>query len=738
MNDNNPAVAPTRGAWRPYVRDGALVTALTLTVLVILLKLWDQPLGVPFLYFTDGISETAIVKGILDHGWYQVNPSLGFPFSLDFGDYPLGSDNAHWLLIKAIGVFTGDAALVLNLYFLASFALISLSAFFVLRKLGISRWFAMTAAVLYSFLPYHVMRGTYHVHLGAFWSVPIACLLIIYVMRDPPPLFRREGGRLVRDLRSKRTLLFALGCVLLGSTGIYYAAFTVVLVVSVGALRWLSARDWRPIAAALALSAVIGGTLLVNNLPSIVHRLQDGANPEVAQRVAAEADVYALRPIQLLVPVPGHRIALFSRVTAKSLSAPLNSEGTSYLGLIGAIGLVALVLAGLTRLVGSSASARADNLPLELSSPTLIAILFGVSGGLSWVFGLAGLVEIRAWNRISVFLGFFALAALAWWADRRAARVRWVQARPLLVPAIALVVVVVGVLDQTSSHIIPDARPFEASFESDQRFVERVESQLAPAAAVFQLPFLPFPEAQVEAEALGIRDYDPMRGYLHSDRLRWSFGGMRAREGDWQQSVSMWPVPDLLDAVTAVGFRGLWIDRLGYRDGARGLEQQVGDVLGVEPIVSDDERFSFFRLTAHARDQREELGEPGVEALRRDVLAVPRVSIIVGLTPVPRGVASTSLEGGRDGQIGVRNRDDTVQKVVITGRLRSTTAASGSVQLRIRGERMSVPVTAVATPFEWAITLEPGDHVLEIATMLPPDADDARFVLEDLEVRVGD
>jgi phosphoglycerol transferase len=735
------AVAPVPGpsdGWRPYVRDGALVTALTLAVLAILLKLWDQPLDVPFTYIRDGISETAVVKGILDHGWNQVNPSLGFPFSLDFGDYPLGSDNAHWLFIKVIGVFTSDATLVLNLYFLLSFVLISLSAFFVLRKLGISRWLGVAAAVLYSFLPYHVLRGSQHIHLGAYWSVPVGCLLVVLALRDPPPFFRRDGDRLLADLRSKGTLLFVLGCVLLGSTGLYYAAFTAVLAVSVAVLRSLSTRDWRPVAAALALSVVIGGTLVANNLPSIVHRVQDGANPEVAQRIAAEADNYALRPIQLIAPIPGHRIDAFARVTAETLSAPINSEGTSYLGLIGAVGFVALVLVGLTVLVGRPSSARAPDLPVELAVPTLIAIVFGVSGGLSWGFGLAGIVEIRAWNRLSVFIGFFALAALAWWGGRLAMRLRSLQARPLLVPAAALLLVVVGVLDQTSAAILPDARPNEAAYESDRRFVESVEAELAPGSAVYQLPFLPFPEAELETPPYGMTDYDPLRGYLHSDSLRWSYGGMRGRESDWQESVSSWPVPDLLDAVTAVGFRGLWIDRLGYRDRARRLERQVVDVLRVEPIVSDDDRFSFFSLAAHASGQRRLLGKAGVEALRRDVLAVPRVRPVAGLAPVPVGVASTALAGNLDAELAVRNRDDAVRKIVITGRIRSTTAASGTVQLRIGPERMTIPVTMAAAAFEWLITLDPGDHVLRILTTLSSDVDGVRFVLEDLEARPAD
>ena len=48
-------------------------------------------------------------------------------------------------------------------------------------------------------------------------------------------------------------------------------------------------------------------------------------------------------------------------------------------------------------------------------------------------------------------------------------------------------------------------------------------------AMVFQLPYRRFPETQPLAR---MADYDLMRGYLHSDDLRWSYGFMKGRPGD--------------------------------------------------------------------------------------------------------------------------------------------------------------------------------------------------------------
>jgi phosphoglycerol transferase len=539
---------------------------------------------------------------------------------MDLRDFPLGSDNLHWLLIKGIGLLSGDAVVVTNLYYFASFALVALSAFFVARALGTSRRAGFVVAMLYTFLPYHFLRGTGHLQLAAYFSVPIACLLVVRVWTDDPPFFRRVDGRMRLEWKEWRTLWYVVGALVIASSGLYYAAFCLTLLVAVALLRLAVGRNWTTGASALLLCAVIGGGVLVNTAPSILYRLEHGRNTEVIDRTVQESDIYALRPIQLLSPTPGHRVEQLDQIAAEVLSARNYSDATPFLGLVGAAGFLGLMILLLGLGGRTRRGERAPPLLLRLAALTALATLIGVTGGLSWIIGLAGLTEIRAWNRISVFIAFFALLAVAIWLDRFVAwlpRFRW---KALAVSAGTLLLVALAVLDQTNSFIIPDSRVFAAEWDSDDDFVQAIERRLGPGDAVFQLPYLPFPEGALDLPPYGMEDYDPFRGYLHSDDLRWSYGAMRGREGDWQAQVVELGTKEMLDAVAAVGFRGLWVDRLGYPEEGAAVEDDLRDLLGEAPIVSPDERFVFFDLRPWAAELGDRLGTDGVRALRAETL----------------------------------------------------------------------------------------------------------------------
>ena len=57
-------------------------------------------------------------KGTIDYGWWWCIPSLGAPASLNFGAFP-AHDNTTFLIIKALSLFTGNYALILNLFYLS-------------------------------------------------------------------------------------------------------------------------------------------------------------------------------------------------------------------------------------------------------------------------------------------------------------------------------------------------------------------------------------------------------------------------------------------------------------------------------------------------------------------------------------------------------------------------------------------------------------------------------------------
>src|SRR5207244_12569761 len=103
-------------------------------------------------------------------------------------------------------------------------------------------------------------------------------------------------------------------------------------------------------------------------------------------------------------------------------------------------------------------------------------------------------------------------------------------------------------------------------------FVRAVEATVPANAMIFQLPYVPFPEAAVD----GMGGYELLRGYLHSQSLRWSHAAMRGRLGDlWLRAISDRSPEDLLRVLALAAFDGLTLDRAFYADRGATVEGEL-------------------------------------------------------------------------------------------------------------------------------------------------------------------
>ena len=107
--DLRPAPARRRRTrWLYEARDSTIVAATSALITAWLFKIWEIPLRLPFLYQRDGIAQIAEVKGIIENGWYQFNPRVGWPIGYDHHDFPIGSDNLHYLGLKVMTWFASS------------------------------------------------------------------------------------------------------------------------------------------------------------------------------------------------------------------------------------------------------------------------------------------------------------------------------------------------------------------------------------------------------------------------------------------------------------------------------------------------------------------------------------------------------------------------------------------------------------------------------------------------------
>jgi phosphoglycerol transferase len=637
---------------------GALVAAaLSTLVAALVLNVGEGHLSQPWNYASEGDTKfyLLLIKGMLSHGSYQVNPSLGAPFGLQLYDFPQGGDNLNLLFVRALGLFSHNPAWVLNVFFLLTFPLAAASAFAALRLLRVSVGAALVGATIFALLPYHFYRGESQVLLSAYWGVPLGALLFMRLWSEPglfarrgerrraselgdhsapagtPPLegVTRAGAR-ARAWLSPATLLTVACCLVVGSTGLYYAVFALLLLLTGSLIALLAGRGRLTALSGLLAAALIAATLAANLAPTLAYRSAHGANTAI-KRTTIEADQFGLRLTDLLLPVEAHRLSALSTVNQRYIEA----TSTGYceacyenLGAVGSVGFLWLALVALLAIAGiAGAGGTAGALarraqPRSLYRPAALGVslsfVLATIGGVSSAIAFFVTRDIRGWNRISLFIAFFSLLAFALLLDAGLRRLSARVASRGVALACALLVcgavLALGVLDETSSFFVPKYEKDAKQWVSDTAFVREIEGRMPSGAAIFQLPYVPFPEGygatgtSVSAPNPNFgTTYELARGPIHSSGLRWSYGAIKGRPADWQAPLATQPLYLSLAAAAADGFQGLWVDPHGYSASARprlapALERLLGGsgAGGVGPLYSPAHDLMFFDLRPFA------------------------------------------------------------------------------------------------------------------------------------------
>jgi hypothetical protein len=584
---------------------GAMVLSLLIGVLV--LELWRADLSVPiFRNYSDGTFTLASMKGLIDHGWYETNSTLGAPFGQVNHDYPAYiGELASILMVKSLALFSTNVALVMNAFILVGFPLAGLTAFLVLRWLGLSRPVTLVCAVLFAVGPYHFVRAQADPFLGNYFGLPFSAYLILAVLGDEPLLARRSDapGGLATWL-SRCTLTTVGLSLIVGIAGLYYAAFTCLLVAAGALIVGFSSRRWDTPIAGLVIISTIAVPVGATALPEIIYRAEHGPNHVVANRKPVDSLRLGLQPMQLVMPIPGDRFAPLAHLRAR-YDEDLGTPGTQdplppadSLGLVGAVGLIWLLACTLAAGMGRSLR---EPLAGRIGVAAWMAILLGTTGGGGALFAYVVTPQIRGWERIAILIGFFALAGVGLILEKVRSRL---MARPrgkLLVGTLFVLTLAFGVFEGTSSQFVPPYSTYAAEWHADSAFVGQIQDSLPHGAMILELPYIPYPEVALPS---GLTSYSLLEPYLHSRTLRWTGGAMAGRPTDWLASASQLPFNQLIPGAVAAGFSGLYVDRRGYTDDGISIAHQVQAITDTAPIAEPNGKAYFFNLLSYVAKLR--------------------------------------------------------------------------------------------------------------------------------------
>jgi hypothetical protein len=580
--------------WRAELGGAVLAAGIALALAAWSLHLWSWHPSLPFAYSSDAFYYEGVVKGTLEHGWYLHNPDLGAPFGLDSHDFPVvGNDSLQLLIVKAIGLFTDRPFVVTNIFYLLTFPLTGASTFVALRWRRVRWSLAVAGGAIFAIAPFHFLHGVVHLFFASYYLVPLACALVLAVLADEPLIERRAGVTGPQAWISWRAGGLVLLCAGIASASIYYALFALLLLGAAGLGRGILSASRRALVSGFGLAALIAVFAVANQIPNLLYKRAHGPNPLAAERAAADSEVYGSKLIQLVLPVPGHRIGPLGDLTKRYLGTSGNlGEPLTMLGLVATVGFLWLLAVAVLSVATPGRRKIGTAEERNAAFAVLVAFLFSTSSGFSTVMAYVLTPQFRSWGRIAIYIGFFSLLASLLLLERLIDRLPLDLHRLAPAPALA-VLVVVAALDQVSPAFTPNAKAIEAAVTNDSNFTQELEWRMPRGSMVLQLPYSAYPE---NAPIQRLRDYDELRPYLHSTHLRFSYAAIKGRPDDWHATASTYPLRALVAGSSAAGFAGIIVDRFGYADRGAALEAELGALLGAPTVVAGDRRLAFWDL----------------------------------------------------------------------------------------------------------------------------------------------
>ena len=551
---------------------------IVLGIAYVVLHLNTYDLRVPFSYNGDSVVILMYIKGLIQDGWPTNISQLSAPFTYPGAAFPMLT-SVDWFIIKVMSVFTAEPGLLLNGFWLLTLVFNAWSATYVTYQLRLSRAISWLSGILYAFLPAALLRNVAHLNL-VYYFVPLLCLIAVIIAS------RGVGIRQV----NQALIVGLIACALQGFDYVYYSFFAVLLFSVATLIAYKRDNGFKQYKLPLLAIAIVMSSTALNMVPTMQSWHKNGSSPDMGYKYTAEAEIYGAKLRRLLMPHPCNIIGPLASIGQKDLAANFPNENENMyarLGFYGSFGMLLMIVVSLRRDIGSNQSAK---LMRNISALGMATFLIITVGGVGALINLLTVPDIRAYNRFSVFLAFFAIVAtglcLQGWQGSGTGRGK--ITKYFIVGAFVLF----SLYDQ-----LLHARPLVEGQKIDMQrafvertTVERLEKSFSKGAALLELPFTGFPalaqfnrretQEQLHADVCakevnvlqdGMESYDHVRPYLWSHHLKWSWPSFSQRHRAWQIKMQALQGSDFIKAAIYSGFDAIWVDRFAYPDAGQAI-----------------------------------------------------------------------------------------------------------------------------------------------------------------------
>lgn len=562
---------------------GLLAMALALVVFGPILSRLGDPLGAGDLLATYVNADAWAGFG------FATTTHYGFPDGMNL-NYAPSLDIVQNGVARMIGLVAGSPFLGINLVLLLSFPVVAVLAYLLLRIVSRGGPLAIALALAASFLPYHFGRGLGHTYLATMYAGVTGVMLALIVALGLLP------GLLARG-RSRRGLVIAglVGLVVLTAwSGLYYAAFAVILTGAALVWRVIRGDGWRRVLGAAAVPAAIAGLAIAGFVPALLAVAGEAPSAPLAERSAQESVTFAGSLSMALTPAPISLLPGMWRYNAAVSDAyrdnpPLeNTALTNYGTWVTTACAVVFVVGWIVRARRREASSTA--LP-AVGFLTGVTLLFFVPWGANFILATTVTAQVRAWNRLlTVLLMLVVTGAMA-----ALVRTRWDRLSPVTAVGGALIAGIVLV-----EQVVPFRAAYAEGAATGQvvhdlaaEYAQAVNAAIPERCGVLQLPYAAYPE-QGTLEQLN--DYEHFIHPLVNRDKDFSYGAVKATSAaDLAAGLDPVPSPGQVDTLRDRGFCAIHVDGRGLsRPLARLMAAELGARYGEPVAVGRDGEWALY------------------------------------------------------------------------------------------------------------------------------------------------
>ncbi|WIH89665.1 hypothetical protein NEI02_08110 [Brachyspira pilosicoli] len=552
-----------------------LLLIITFIIMFFYLKLYNYQLGLPIFVEQGDLLHMYMIAGEIYHeGWFPViTDRLGYPFNGYFGTFPVYLFiNTEVLLMKIISLFGFNSFIdIFNIAYILIFPISSIIAFYVMRNLKISIFVSIIGALSFAFLPF-VFQRIPHYFLAAIYFIPLTILLCIWLYEDDS-IFKLNKS----FFKNKKNIFSILFIILIANNGASYYQFLSCFFICIVALyKFLKYKKLNKIYSSIIALILLIFFYGINYLPLLIYKKNNFINVDIPRNFVG-AEVYGTKISHLLL-----NTKLFPQYYSQAIL--VNENSTAYLGIIGIIGFIILILC---LFIDSN---RCDSRISLLSKLNIGAVLFTTIGGFSSLFAFFITPMLRSYNRISVYIAFVSILSFSLIIDK------YFTKRNLIFYISFVILLSFSLYDQIP-NIDFNNKEKAKSFVMNKDFIKNIEMSIPEGSAVYQYPTHPMIDAYPPVN--GITHYEELIGYLFSDKLKWSAKGDYGREENkWYDEVSKLDPLDFLNEISYAGFNGLYIDKRLFEDQdyINNFQREVEAILNIKPIIHDNNNIFFYSL----------------------------------------------------------------------------------------------------------------------------------------------